>query len=384
MSEDSFKEVTTESWGSRIGGAIKGILIGFVLFVIAFPLLFWNEGRAVKTYKTLKEGGKTVITVAADNVDVSNEGKLIHVTGLADTEATLTDPFFGVSMKALRLSRIVEMYQWKETSESKTTKKLGGSTETVTEYSYSKAWSGKLVNDADFKKQAGHENPASMPYTSTRQTADSVFLGAFTLSPSLVEKIDNFEPLEVTGETPLPEAIKDTARFYNSGFYIGTNPASPQVGDARVKFEVVKPSQVSVIAKQTGNTFEPYTTKARGTIELLQTGVHTADAMIQAAQESNKVLTWILRLAGFILMLAGLNMILKPLSVVADVLPIAGTIVGAGTGIISFLVATLASLITIAIAWIVYRPLLGIILIIIAIGLTLAIKGKLKPAKAAS
>lgn len=384
MQADRFTEVTHTSWFSRIGGAFKGILMGLVLFVVAFPLLFWNEGRAVKTHKTLQEGGKTVVTVASDNVDVANAGKLIHVTGLADTEAILTDPTFSVSAKAMKLRRIVEMYQWNETSQSKTKKKLGGGTETITEYSYNQLWSDKLISAASFKVPSGHQNPASLPYGSTQQTADRVVLGAFTLSPSLVSKINTFEPLAVTSDTPLPAAVKDTAQVVDAGFYIGTNMASPQVGDVRVKFEMVKPLQVSVIAKQAGNTFEPYVTQASGTIELLQIGVHTADAMIQQAQESNKMLTWLLRLVGFVFMLAGLNLVFKPLAVVADVLPIAGTIVSAGTGIISFLLATLASLITIAIAWIVYRPLLGIILLAIAVGVTVAIKGKLKPVKAGS
>lgn len=384
MSEDRFTEVTSQSWTSRIGGAFKGILVGLVLFIVAFPLLFWNEGRAVKTSKTLKEGGKTVVTVASDNVDAANEGSLIHVTGLADTDATLIDPVFGVSAKALKLRRTVEMYQWREKSQSKTKKKLGGGTETVTEYSYGTEWSDHLINSAGFKKTSGHQNPASMPYGSTQQTADKVVLGAFALSPSLIGRINNFEALAITPDTPLPAVIEDTAKVFNDGFYIGTNSASPQVGDVQVKFDVAKPTQVSVIAKQVGNTFAPYVTKTSGTIELLQTGVHTADAMIQQAQASNKMMTWILRLVGFVCMLAGLNMVFKPLSVVADVLPIAGTIVGAGTGIIAFLLAALASLVTIAIAWIVYRPLLGVILIVIAVGVMVAIKGKLKSAKAVS
>lgn len=384
MSEDRFTEVTSQSWGSRIGGAFKGILLGILLFFAAFPLLFWNEGRAVMTYKTLKEGGKSVVSVAADTVDVSNEGKLIHVAGLADTEETLTDPIFGVSSTALRFRRTVEMYQWKEKSESKTTKKLGGGTETVTEYSYVQAWSDRIVNADNFKKPSGHQNPDSMPFDETEQTADRVALGAFTLSASLVDSISDFEPLAATSDTPMPAGFEETARLYNGGFYIGTNPASPEVGDLRVKFEVVKPLEVSVIAKQVGSTFAPYVTKAKGSIELLQVGVHTADAMIQMAQDSNKMLTWFLRLIGFVFMLVGLNLVLKPLSVLADVLPIAGNIVGAGTGLISFLVSALGSLVTIAIAWIVYRPLLGIILLVVAVGLTVAIKGKLKSAKAGS
>lgn len=381
MSQDRFTEVTKQSWFSRIGGAIKGILVGLMLFILAFPLLFWNEGRAVKTYKTLKEGGSIVVPVAAASVDPSNAGRLIHVTGLANTQATLTDPVFAVSAKALKLKRTVEMYQWQENSSSETTKKLGGGTETVTEYSYSREWSGRPVNSDNFKNPAGHRNPDSMPYGSAEQTADRITLDAFTLSPSLVSKISSFEPLLIASDTPLPNAIKKTGQVYDSGFYIGPDAANPQVGDIRVKFAMVKPVDVSVIAKQTGNTFEPYIAKARGTIELLQVGIHSADAMIQAAQDSNTMLTWLLRLGGFICMMMGLNLFLRPLSVIADVVPIAGTIVGAGAGLIAFLVAAPITLITIGIAWIFYRPLIGITLIVIAVGLMLALKGKLKSAK---
>ena len=384
MSEDSFTEVTHESWFSRIGGAIKGILVGLLLFVVAFPLLFWNEGRAVKRYKTLKEGGGAVVSVTSESVDPANAGKLIHTTGKADTDATLTDSVFGVSANALKLKRVAEMYQWKETSQSKTQKKVGGGTETVKTYSYSKTWADRPISSANFKKPTGHQNPRSIPYESAEQIADEVTLGAYVLSASLLGRIQNFESLPVGSDSPLPEQLEGKAKLHDAGFYIGADPASPQVSDTRIKFKVTKPTEVSVIAKQVDSTFEPYATKTGGTIELLQTGVHTANAMIQKAQESNKMLTWILRLVGFILMLLGLNMIFKPLSVIADVLPILGDIVGAGTGIISFLLAAILSLITIAIAWIVYRPLLGIILLVVAVGLMVAIKGKLKSAKAAT
>ena len=63
---DSFEEVTSESWFGRLGNAIKGVLLGIILFVASFPLLWWNEGRAVKTAKGLVELGGAVIPVAAD------------------------------------------------------------------------------------------------------------------------------------------------------------------------------------------------------------------------------------------------------------------------------------------------------------------------------
>ena len=68
MSQDSFTEVTNESWFGRIGGAIKGVLVGLVLVAVAFGLLFWNEGRSVKRYKTLQEGSGAVVSVKSDKV----------------------------------------------------------------------------------------------------------------------------------------------------------------------------------------------------------------------------------------------------------------------------------------------------------------------------
>jgi hypothetical protein len=287
MSQDSFTEVTNESWFGRIGGAIKGLLFGLILIVGSFPLLFLNEGCAVKREKTLKEGAGTVVSVASDKVQESNRGKLVHLTGNAATDETLTDSTFGVSAKALKLKRTVEMYQWKETSKNTTEKKLGGGTTTTTTYSYEMEWSKGLIDSSHFKKPEEHKNPATMPYSTSEMVADKVSLGAFVLSKSLINMIDSYEPLSVTGETQLPEALKGKAQLQGSGFYIGANPSSPAVGDTRIKFEVIKPSEISVMAQQVNNTFEPYTTKVGGTIELLETGAHSAAAMIQTAQDNN-------------------------------------------------------------------------------------------------
>ena len=67
------------------------------------------------------------------------------------------------------------------------------------------------------------------------------------------------------------------------------------------------------------------------------------------------------------MMFFGFSAIFRPLSVIADVLPIAGTIVGAGTGLVALLLTIPISLVIIAIAWIFYRPLVGIPLVIVAI-----------------
>ena len=310
MSDDNFSEASNESWFGRIGGAFKGIVVGLILFALSFPLLFWNEGRAVKTYKTLAEAGKSVIPVASDKVDPANAGKLIYLAGRAVTEASVTDPVFGVSAKALRLERAVEMYQWEEKKTSKTEKKLGGGSETVTTYSYSKAWANKLIPSSVFKRDAEHQNPADMPFKPENFVADPVYLGAFSLSRPLVLQIDSFSPLSLGDKAAVPDALKGKAKRTPTGFYIGSNPASPQIGDVRVSFNEVNPAEVSVIAAQVGSGLGAYQTKAGGTVEILRVGLKPADAMIKSAQDSNTMMTWLLRLVGFILMFSGLALIL--------------------------------------------------------------------------
>ena len=357
---DTFTKVTSESWSGRIGHAFKGVLVGLLLFVLAFPLLFWNEGRAVKRARTLKEGGGAVVSVDSAAVDPANEGKLVHATGQAVTSETLTDPVFGVTVAALKLRRDVEMYQWQERAESKTRKVVGGGTETTTTYTYEKGWSPRIIDASAFEEPAGHENPGRMRFPSDAWTAGKVTLGGFVLTPSLVGRIDRYAPLQAPSPDLLPESLRGQVHPYAGGYFLGRDPASPAVGDLRVAFHSVPPTDVSIISRQVGDTFEPYRASAGGTLELLQLGTHSSEAMIEQAVAANQAALWMLRAIGFVVMLLGLGLMLKPLSVMADVVPLIGRIVGAGTGLIAFLVALGLSTVTIAIAWLVYRPLVGI------------------------
>ncbi len=377
MSNDSYTELSSQSWFSRIGNAFKGIVVGLILLVAAFGLLFWNEGRAVKRYKSLQEGASSVVSVQADSVDIQNEGRLVHLNGKAVTEDQVSDQQFGVSSAALKLERDVQMYQWQESSKSETKKKLGGSEETVTTYSYSKVWSGNPIQSGQFKKPDGHQNSGSMAYQSRTFTAGKVQIGAYTLSSSLVASINQYSPLLLDQDVAVPQSGATVQKTTN-GFYFGASSTSPQIGDLKISYRVVLPTDVSLVARQTNSTFAPYQTSAGGSIELLEIGNHSAESMFETAQQSNTLMTWAIRGGGFLLMLIGLNMIFGPLAVLADIVPFFGSIVGVGTGIVSALVAAIFSLLTIGIAWIVYRPLLGIIFLGIAAAITALVIMKVK------
>ncbi|WP_319521607.1 TMEM43 family protein [uncultured Desulfosarcina sp.] len=359
MSEDSFTEVSHTSWGGRIKTSFKGILFGLVLFLGAFPLLFWNEGRAVKRYQTLKEGEGAVVSVAPDRVDPANQGRLVHLSGTADTRETLTDSTFAVSQTALRLKRTVEMYQWKETKSTRTEKKAGGGEKKVTTYSYSRVWSSSLIRSSGFKRRSGHENPGSMPFPSQTRNATNVTVGAFKLSPALIQEIDNWKPVSMDASSPVPAALGSRGMIHGDGYYRGDDPGNPAIGDVRITFKAVYPGPVSLIAAQQGSSFAPYAAKTGGTISLLQTGTHSAVDMFKTAHFHNRLLTWGLRAGGMLMLFIGLTLLLKPLSVFADVIPFVGNIVAAGTGLIAFVLALFFGLMVMGVAWIFYRPVLG-------------------------
>ena len=362
MSEDSFSEVSHTSWGGRIKSSFKGIIFGLILFFGAFPLLFWNEGRAVKRYQTLKEGEGAVVSVSAEQVEPANQGQLVHVSARADTEEMLTDSTFAVSQTALRLKRTVEMYQWKERRDTRTEKKTGGGEKKVTTYTYSRVWSASVINSSGFKRRSGHENPTSMPFHSQTHNASNVTLGAFVLSPALIREIDNWESFSIDASAAIPAVLGSRGRHHGNGYYMGVDPGDPAIGDIRINFSAVYPGPVSLIAAQQGRSFAPYATRSGGTISLLQTGHHSAAEMFKTAHFHNRLLTWGIRAAGLLLMFLGLVMLFKPLSVFADVIPFVGNLIEAGTGLIAFVFALFFSLMVMGVAWVFYRPVLGIAL----------------------
>ncbi len=354
---------TRKGWFSRAGDSFGGMIFGILLFLGSFALLFWNEGRAVKRARDLEFGAENVVKASAATINAKNEGKLIHVSGAASAPGAVTDPVFGVQTKALRLSREVEMYQWKENSKSKTDKKLGGAEETRTEYTYQMVWKDGLIDSGNFK-ESGHDNPSTMPYEGADFSAQNIKLGAYALSPAIVEDIS-----PDTAFTPAPTKMPAGAKMAGSYIYVGEAMNSPKIGDLRVSYKTAPFGPFSVVAGQQANGLVPFADpELNDPIILLEKGTQSAEAMFKAAEDANAVMTLILRFVGFLMMFFGLRLVSKPLSILASVLPFMGTAVGFVTGFVSFFIAVALSMVTIAIAWIFYRPLVGILLFLVAVG----------------
>ncbi len=355
----SVKRVTSQSLSSRLGKSLSGVLGGIALFILAIFLLWWNEGRAVKTALDLEEGESSVVELERiEPVDQSTRGQLVHLIGMAESNETLRDTTFGIETPALKLRRTVEMLQWKENTESKTRTKLGGGTETETTYNYEKIWSDSLIDSSRFEVAAEHQNPSFKPLESLEIEASEIRLGAYRLGPGLVGKLSRFEEL-----TP-PEDLPDGHIAQGNVIFRSADPNAPQVGDLRITFKVAMPAEISVVARNNGGVLDGYRANKGSAIQLLHYGNVDARTMFDSAKSANKALTFGLRILGIILMFVGANSVLGPIAVAADVLPLLGRITRVGTSLISAIVTLPTALITIAIAWLAYRPLLAISLMV--------------------
>lgn len=150
---------------------------------------------------------------------------------------------------------------------------------------------------------------------------------------------------------------------HDGGYYLGQDPSSPEIGDSRIKFSVVPEQQVSVLAQQQGAGFTPYRTSNGGDLYRINSGEQTAAEMFHQMELENAQTTWILRGVGFFLMFLGLMMVFRPLVVVADVIPLFGSVLSAGSFVFAFLLAAPLTLTTIAVSWFAVRPILTVALL---------------------
>ena len=387
----AYTETKTTGYGTRVKNSCMGIGVGFALFIGGTVLLWWNEGRAVRTADMLEEAQQACVEMEnPSKKDKSLDGELVCGTAMATTEDSLVDKEFGIGATAISLKRSVEYYQWVEHSETKTEDKLGGSQEEVTTYTYKKEWSDSPIDSEGFKDPdyKGH-NVVLANVEDDEQWAENVTFGAYSLNEGLIHSMTDYEPLELDlSDDLLSQMNKNTQEAYeryygkkdiassDSGYnyvhvdenqlYLGVNPAAPQVGDVRVTFEKVMPAKVTVVSVVDGDSFKAFKAKNGEHFQRLVMGKKGIDEIFEGEKTTNTFLTWIFRLVGTLLVIGGLKGIFGIIETLLKVVPFLANIVGWGVGFVCTIVGIVWSLIVIAIAWVFYRPVLGIILLVIA------------------
>ncbi|HMN34038.1 MAG TPA: TMEM43 family protein [Chiayiivirga sp.] len=224
----------------------------------------------------------------------------------------LRDEAFGVSLEGLALRRVVQMLQWREG----VGQPLDPGDEIVSEHAgYQRLWSERIIDSTRFSRPEEHANPPAPPYRSQ----------SFG-SPQSIE-IPRVSQSGWRAVSPARLALPENlaAAFRADGAWWVTTPegAIPEVGDLRVRFELL-PVPVPTAA---------------GAQE---------DARAASDDEVTQALRWIARSAAFILALLGAGLALRagaalarPGSALARLGGVALLAVAAWVGVGAILVAIL-------------------------------------------
>jgi len=340
----------------------SGILGGIILVLIGIGVLIWNERSNVKNIHDVKEMKDVYVDVKSDKVDKENNDKLIVTSGKLDFgEETLTDETFNISIKTPTLVRVVEMYQWKEEVEED---------EDRTTYNYTKVWSKELIDSSKFNQSGSHTNPTTMPYEEFSAYAKELKVGAYKLSSIFSSQVSTNKTYSNLEEAKIPEGYKVNGNYISKV----EDEEKDSIGDIRISFQYADYSNVTVMGKQHEDTIIEYTTKEKSRITYFVEGIHDGEYIITQIEKGNKMFKWLLRLLGTILIIGGIKSLFGPLTALSSYVPILRNIVNGATGIISFLVGLAISLVVIAISWLVFRPILGISLLVGAIILIILAK----------
>jgi hypothetical protein len=352
-SNDTFTETRTMGWGGRLGQSIGGVVIGLLLVPAAIALLYWNEGRAVEAISALNQGLHQVVEATPDAVLPANDGKLMHLTGQISTATPARDAAFGVTGDGLlRLFRKVEMYQWKEDTNTTTQQSMGGSETTQTTYAYHRVWSESAIDSGSFHHSSGHVNPV-MPMHSITFDTPAAMLGAYHVDKGVLDQIADLEPYATVNAPP------QGYQAQGDSYYRGQDPANPAIGDLRVSFEAVTSQIFSVVAAQVAGALTPYHAANGYEIALVKPGALSAVALFAEKKQEERALTWILRGVGFAVMVIAFALMAGPVATLFAVIPFLEGIVEAGTFLVALTFAIPVTLATIAIAWAAHRPLIG-------------------------
>jgi hypothetical protein len=369
------------SWFSRLSSKVQSLLAGLLLLLGAFPTIAWIENRAVDAARFEEQRTSLAVSVPPDAVDSSHEGQLVHVVGELSTTETLTDPILKVGLVALKMERQVEMFQWVEHTHLETRATPGGGTKSERVATYSRQWSAKPIDSRRFVEK-GYDNPTERFLVDWRAEVASAKLGAFIVPRFLLEQFQALTPVELTAADfdRLSPDLKSRLKRHDGRFVSSADPTQPQVGDLRIRLVAASPSPVTVLARQTGSSFEPYLPNAAGLAPIgrLQVNEVPANELLAGLQPDASKWTWWLRGVGLMLVWLGVVCVSGPVTTACTVTPYVNDIVLATGRLFPTYVAFLVWGITFSGHWFGLRPMFVILgyLLLIAVTYFLWVRGQ--------
>ncbi|MCQ2256710.1 MAG: TMEM43 family protein [Bacteroidaceae bacterium] len=292
------------------------VIIGTICIAAGVAMFVFGEINNNNANNLLKDAKANIIHIDnIDNVNPANEQKLVHINGLATTDEILSDNIFGIDVNALCFVRDVQYYQWVEKKDTWQEKDNKGNQKTVYDYSHKTVWVSEPVNSGEFHESFGHQNYCYMKIPNEKQRAKNVCVGAYHLNDRLLEGMDSLEAVNFHYDDQYANVIKEQIKRYfgekvnvevsTGKIFMGTGTSKrPHVGDMKITFTSTLPSEVSIIAKQSGNTFVPYYASGDSIFHISR-GIKSQTQIIENIEKENNTALWCSRIIGIVLVVIG-------------------------------------------------------------------------------
>jgi len=347
-------------------------------------------------------------------------GKFVHLECPVDDSLETKDASTGIFVDgAYKLMLTSEQFSYVESSN---TEENGNGNGSRTCYCYGLKWTQKVATqirsnsicqscpvptDTIIPRIPGGPAPANGLGSFTRY-APSISLGngAFIIGGKYIPNIAKKKRVEVPG---LPEnTIKGsfnytdsdlcdahdgelTGCWYSTEFRQSVNDqcsssstSSPCPGDTRITVTAYGSHYLSIIGKESfsknppiqllseafgGSAFPPCSEKS---LFYISSGMKSAEVLFSELNTSLEMLTQIVRLASFAVICAGIFMTFFPIDAIVEIIPFIGKYVSPmldwALGIFAVIAGTALWLFTFSLAYIFYRPIIGVPLLIVSLG----------------
>ncbi len=369
----NYQEVTAVWFFDKIKSALAGIIVGPILILVSVYMLWNNEFSYVAREKAILEWESIVVEVDAKNPTSENNNKYVY-TFWEVSSNPVQESDFAFPINAVVVSRMVEMYQWNEKSQTEVKENLGWSETHTTTYSYEKNWSQLAINSADFNQPIEHQNPTNWKYESKMEFGKNAKLGNFNVTEWLQANLPVANDLKLWEE--VQNALSTGSTLVNNFIYTGIDYNTPQIGDLRISYKVLPIwTTVSALAGQRNNDIlDVYLLNSGDDITRVEEGSKSAKILFQGMKDDNSLTTWIMRVVFTIVIFVWFSMLFSILPTLGSVVPFLGKIVGIWVGLIALIWTIIVAGGTIAIAWFIARPIVSIIIIAIIAGSIFAVK----------
>ncbi len=303
---------TRVSFLALLGRSAMYTLVGLLLVPLAVVVLYANEGLPDRAALVERAA------VLGPDADRPSRARLSTVTGELAASGTVGDPDLIAPGPWIELTRWVEVYAWHEVIQVTEEKRWGGWRDRHEDVDYVLAWTIAPPDSSTFRDPSRVNAPPPLP--SERWRADGLRVGTHPLRAAELLPMPGARRLLLDqADVRLPPGATRTG----SAIWLRGDPAQPQAGDVRVRFQVVEPGAlVTFLGDADKGGLGPHTV---GGMPVQELAAGTRDALAQTLRTEDRLRLALLRLLGVLAIWVGLGMLGSMLYAVLDIAPPVGT-----------------------------------------------------------